>query len=153
MTFEGEMLKDGQPSRATEIIAALLPPEMTFYRTPITSPDSPKPKRATTPNDINTPDLQATIQPSEKAEFVPIYGSVSTADIADAVGAAISMDEEGKRVVLGAEDISIVRERATEYGMEPGKIKALGKFTVAVRVKGGTLVRRTVNVKARSSNE
>ena len=125
---------------------------MTFYRTPITTPDSPS-KLAATPDDINTPDLQATIQPPEKAKVVPIYGSVSTADIADAVGAAISMDEEGRRVVIGDEDIRIVRERVTEDGMEPGKIKALGKFTVAIRVKGGTPVTRTVNVRAQSSNE
>ena len=153
MTVDDEMLKQIQPGRATEVVAALLPPEMTFYRTPITNPDSPKPKLDANPNDINTPDLQATIQPSTKAELVPIYGSVSTADIADAVRAAISMDEEGRRVVLGAEDISIIRERATEDGMEPGKIKALGKFTVAVGVKGGTLIRRTANVRAPSSNE
>lgn len=92
------------------------------------------------------------MQPSAKAELIPIYGSVSTADIADAARVALSVDDEGRRVVLGPEDITIVRERATEDGMEPGRIKALGNFAVELRVKGGSLVRRTVSVRAPSGN-
>ena len=65
----------------------------------------------------------------------------------------LSKDDEAKRVVLGAEDISIIREKATEEGMEPGRIKALGTYRVDVRVKGGSAVRRTVSVQAQSSNE
>ena len=134
-------------------MAASLPPEITFYRTPISSPDLESPESATTPTNIHTTDSAATMQPSAKVELVPIYGSVSTADIAEAARAALSMDEEGRRVVLGAEDVTIIREKATEDGMEPGRIKALGVFTVDVRVKGGSPVRRTVSVRAESGNE
>lgn len=63
------------------------------------------------------------------------------------------MVEEGKRIVLGPEDVTIIRERATEDGMEPGRIKALGTFAVDLRVKGGNTVRRTVNVRAQAADE
>ncbi len=134
-------------------MAASLPSEIVFYRTPISSEDLPNDKSTESPNDEHTPDLTAGMQPPAQANVVAIYGSVSTADIADAARVALAMDEEGKRIVLGPEDVTILQERATENGMEPGRIKALGTFVVDLRVKGGNPVRRTVNVRAQEGNQ
>lgn len=131
----------------------MLPSEMLFYRTPISSPDPQTLNAAETSKDIQTPDITAIVLPSEKADMIPIYGSVSTADIVDQARAVLSVDEEARRVVLGPDDISIIRERSNEDGMEPGRIKALGSFSVDFRVKGGSTVRRTVVVRAQESNE
>ena len=60
------------------------------------------------------------------------------------------MDEDGKRVVISADEVSIIRERATEEGIEPGRIKALGTYAANFRVKGGEAVRRSVVVRAQS---
>lgn len=75
-----------------------------------------------------------------------IYGSVSTADIAASIKAVLAMDEEGARVVLGPEDVTIVNSKQEEHGAEADRIKALGVFDIEVRVKGGEAVRRTVSV-------
>ena len=77
-----------------------------------------------------------------------IHGSVSTADISEAVKAVLAQHEEGARVVLGPEDITISGEGGEGSGIEPGRIKALGTFTADVRVKGGEPIRRTIVVKA-----
>ena len=105
------------------------------------------------PTIVRTPDITATMRPSAKADLVPIYGSVTTADISDSIRAILAIEDEGKRVVLGPEDVTIIRERSTEDGMEPGRIKALGTFAVEVRVKGGDPIRRNVRVKAQAANE
>ena len=81
-----------------------------------------------------------------------IYGSVSTADVSEAVKAVLTQHEEGARVVLGPEDITITGEGGEGNGVEPGRIKALGTFTVDIRVKGGESVRRTIIVKAQEGD-
>lgn len=134
-------------------MAVTLPSEIVFYRTPISGADLPNDKSAGSPNDVHTPDLTAGMQPPAQANVVPIYGSVSTADIVDAARVALALDEQGKRIVLGPEDVTILQERATEDGMEPGRIKSLGAFVVDLRVKGGNPVRRTVNVRAQAGNQ
>ena len=75
-----------------------------------------------------------------------IYGSVSTADIAASIKAALAMDEEGARVVLGPEDVTIVSGKGDEDGGEADRIKNLGEFEIDVRVKGGEAIRRIVRV-------
>ena len=81
-----------------------------------------------------------------------IYGSVSTADVSEAVKAVLAPHQEGARVVLVAEDITITGEGGEGSGIEPGRIKALGTFTVDIRVKGGESVRRTIIVKAQEGD-
>ena len=75
-----------------------------------------------------------------------IYGSVSTADIAASIKAALAMDEEGARVVLGPEDVIIVSGKGDEDGGEADRIKNLGEFEIDVRVKGVEAIRRIVRV-------
>lgn len=80
-------------------------------------------------------------------QYIPIYGSVTTADIAESVKALLAETEDGARVVLGADDVKIVR---TEEGSdaETDRFKTLGEFQVEVQVKGGGAVTKTVHIKA-----
>ena len=80
-----------------------------------------------------------------------IFGSVSTGDIAESIKAVLAQTKEGARVVIGPEDISILKrdeETYEEKGIEGDRLKALGDFQVEVRVKGGDPVVRTISVKA-----
>lgn len=133
-------------------MAAVIPPKMIFYRTPIAvqeqegSPESP--------NLIQTPDIKTLlrlVKPGPKP--IKIYGSVSTVDISDNVKSILAQHEEGVRIVLGPEDVSIAEEGEYDNGVEPGRIKALGSFAVDIRVKGGEAIRRTVIVKAQEDGE
>lgn len=81
-----------------------------------------------------------------------IYGSVTAADISEAVKSILAQDEEGARIVLGAEDITITEE-GEGSGIEPGRLKALGSFAVDIHVKGGESIQRTVVVKAQQDVE
>ena len=83
--------------------------------------------------------------------MVAIYGSVSTADIVESVKAVLAETEEGARVVLSAEDITIVTDEGPAPGAEADRLKALGEFEVDIRVKGGELVRRFISVKAQEA--
>ena len=61
------------------------------------------------------------------------------------------MTGEGERVVIGAEDITIIRDEdgdsgTEDRGIEGDRLKALGDFRVEVRVKGGEPVGRTVSI-------
>ena len=56
--------------------------------------------------------------------------------------------EEAARVVLNAEDITIVRDEGEDSPGDVDRIKSLGDFAVDIRVKGGASVRRMVRVKA-----
>ena len=77
-----------------------------------------------------------------------IFGSVSTADMAESIKEMLANDADGRRVVVGAEDISITGETGEKTGVEGDRLKALGEFRIAIRVKGGEAVPRIVSVKA-----
>lgn len=134
-------------------MAAVVPPELVFYRTPIATQDNENP--AESPKIIQTPDIQTLLQSSAKSKPKPttIYGSVSTADISDSVKSILAQHEEGSRIVLGPEDVQIAEDNGEAIGLEPGRIKALGSFGVDIHVKGGEAVRRTIVVKAQEGNE
>lgn len=138
-----------QPARATEIMTAIIPPEMIFYRTPIAVQEQEAPPES--PKLLKTPDIKTLLRPS-KPKLIKIYGSVSTVDISEIVKSILAQDQEGVRIVLGPEDVSIVEEWE-DNGIEPGRIKALGTFAVDISVKGGEVIRRTVIVKAQENSE
>jgi len=104
-------------------------------------------------------ELDAASEPSSrpaKPQLATIFGSVSTADIAESIKAILAETEEGARVVIGAEDITILPDESeqSEYqenGIEGDRLKALGDFQVEVRVKGVDPVVRTVSVRAQES--
>jgi hypothetical protein len=73
-----------------------------------------------------------------------IYGSVTTADVADNVRAILAEDDLGARVVLTPEDITFVEE-----GEEKDRVKHLGVFEIDIRIKGAIeSIRRTIRVNA-----
>ena len=121
-----------------------MPDFIRFYRTPISSPEpdipaSGVPAAKSFASPLSTESAVAT-------ELVAIYGSVSVADIAEQVKAVLAATEEGARVVLGPEDIKIIRNEGQDAQAEADRIKMLGDFRVDIRVKGGDVVRRTVRI-------
>ena len=56
----------------------------------------------------------------------------------------LAKSDDGKRVVVGAEDVKIL----ATAGVEGERLKALGDFQIEVRMKGGDAVQRTVSVRA-----
>lgn len=78
----------------------------------------------------------------------PIYGSVTTADIAANMKAVLAEDEEGSKVALKAEDITFVNEFDAK-NIERDRVKTLGLFEIDIAIKGSpSLVRRFVKVSA-----
>lgn len=76
--------------------------------------------------------------------------------MADSIKAVLAETREGARVVIGAEDITILQEEGDEAArqerrIEGDRLKALGDFQVEVRVKGGDPVIRTVTVRAQEN--
>ena len=137
----------------------LLPSHIIFYRTPIPEADTqpqeqpPRPRKAAS---SAAADLDASSDPLPKPvepEPVKIFGSVSTTDIAESIETLLAETAEGARIVVGAEDVTIVQAESKSpenqpKGVEGDRLKALGDFQVSARVKGGTPVIRTVSVRA-----
>ncbi len=141
-----------------EILAAALPKEMVFYRNPITYPEPemsadqtlPQERRATSDAAAALAAASVPIPKVERPQLINIFGSVTTADMADAIKAILAEYEDGGRVVIGAEDISIVGA-VPGSGIEGDRLKALGHFMIDIRVKGGEAVRRIVSVRAQEA--
>lgn len=89
---------------------------------------------------------------ARQASPVSIYGSVSTADIAEQVKAVLSETMGEERVVLGAEDITILNNGDEEVKEGVDRLKMLGDFPVVIRVRNADAVRRTVRITARESS-
>ncbi|KAI9815259.1 MAG: hypothetical protein M1827_002739 [Pycnora praestabilis] len=141
------------PQRSREIISALLPTKLEFYRQPIAVPlhDQPRPQSTTRSSQraINSAaaDLAAASEPLLKSESVGIYGSLSTMDIAASIKAILAESEEGSRVVLSSEDISFVRDDKVDEGVEVDRVKHLGEFEIEIRPKGALeVVKRAVTI-------
>ena len=145
---------------------AILPSHLIFYRTPIPTPEEDIPELAPVPPrraaSSAAAELDAASEPLSnppKPQIVTIFGSVSTADVADSLKAILNQTKEGSRVVLGAEDIKFVEKGQKEgaepqdSGIEGDRLKALGNFKMEARVKGGDAVIRTVSVRAQEADE
>ena len=88
--------------------------------------------------------------PEPKPGPIPIYGSVTTADITTNIKAVLAAraaeDDDSARVVLHAEDVFIVQEaQATD---ESDRIKALGDYEIEIRLLNAPVIRRKVRVEA-----
>lgn len=145
----------GQPKRTRELIEDLVPQKMVFYKTPILAAPEPEAPPATEPlgNSINAIGGQAPMPqpqraPEPKNLITKIFGSVSTADMVDAIKAVLAEDEEAARVVLSPGDIVVDEEVDEERGVEADRLKALGEWKVEIRLKGVEPIRRTVSVRA-----
>ncbi|APA14596.1 hypothetical protein sscle_13g093660 [Sclerotinia sclerotiorum 1980 UF-70] len=132
------------PQRSTAILSDLMPPYIEFFETAITI--APPPVKKVSPSLASSSSVSAAaVQNSAgKPEKVPIYGSVSTTDIATKMKTILVQDSEGKRVVFGPEDIKFVQE--TE---EKDRVKHLGIYEVDIQLKGATdIVRRSIKINA-----
>ena len=143
---------------------------MEFYRAPISvpEPETPiqdRPKRLKRAASSAAAELEAASVPLPEPvqpQLTHIFGSVSTADIAESIKAVLASTTEGARVVIGAEDITIIQNEVKkevtdsedqDKGIEGDRLKVLGDFQVEVRVKGGEPVVRSVSVKAQEVSE
>lgn len=123
---------------------------------PISSPLTGKPQDKSPRNSrraINSAasDLAAASEPVSEPAPVAIYGSVSTQDVISAIKAVLASDSDGVRVVLGTEDVSFVQATESEGSSDTDRVKTLGDFEVAITVKGGSTVSRTVRVRAQEA--
>jgi ribosomal protein L9 len=82
---------------------------------------------------------------------VPIYGSVSTADIATSIKALLAHNDEAARITLSEENIKFVDIGDTD---DPTKVKHLGDYNIAISLKGSTVsVSRKVHIVAQGDGE
>lgn len=139
-----------QPQEASKIISSSLPKVLQFYRIPIPNPEREmshgESRRTQSWEPSSDSDLSADLV--LRLQGIPIFGSVSTADIAEQVKAVLRETKEGARVVLGADEIKILNDEGEEANQEADRLKMLGDFPVEIRVKGGDVVRRTVRILA-----
>ncbi|KAL8949180.1 MAG: hypothetical protein Q9222_004693 [Ikaeria aurantiellina] len=109
------------PKRTREVIDTLLPPDLIFYRPPITTSEPDTSPAEPLGNSINAIGGAAAASPPPPPptpqKATRIFGSVTTSDIADAIKAVLAADEEGKRVVLGSEDVVITDTVDEERGV------------------------------------
>lgn len=134
-----------------KILEMLLPANLDFYRTPISTPAPPTPAPRLSPSIPSTSRLSEEAETSAQqsgtdaqSQKAAIYGSVTTADIAANLRAILAEDEEGARVVLGSEEVEFVEQLE-----EADRVKHLGVYEIEIRLKGGQLpVRRTIKVNA-----
>lgn len=144
---------------ATDILLELLPSRMVFHRTAIVENEPGKqPMDASEPRSRRAASqaAQETYAASEPApsdqtmtstpKLRTIFGSVSTADVADTIKGLLAKNEDSRRVVVGPEDIKFVGK--ANDGIEGGdRLKALGDYRIEIRVKGGDVaVQRSVGV-------
>ncbi|KAL8649665.1 MAG: hypothetical protein Q9210_004270 [Variospora velana] len=137
------------PTRTSELIEALAPQEIVFYRVPIATPEPVS--QETSKHSTAATDEEASTQPTP-ARITKIFGSVSTADIVDAIKAVLAEDEEGARVVLSADEIYIDEETSEESGVEMDRLKALGDYDVEIRLKGVDAIPRRVSIRAQETD-
>ncbi len=128
---------------------------MVFYKTPILAAPEPEAAPATEPvgntiNAIGGQDFAPQQQqraPEPKNLIIKIFGSVSTADMVDAIKAVLAEDVEGARVVLAPGDIVVNEEVDEERGVEADRLKAVGEWNMEIRLKGMEPIRRTVSIR------
>lgn len=164
MTFDGftnDLLK---PDQATRLLISTVPTVLTFYRRPLSQPQSPastadhpssSPEEDRQNDASRSPKTTSQISegPSPDAKGNSIYGSVSTADIAEKIRKILLRDEHAKVVSVAVENIWFMKpEKGEDQKIEDNRVKVLGDFRIGLRVKGGTPVVRTVSVRSQIRN-
>ncbi len=131
--IEGSKLTPIQPERSVQVLTELLPPNLDFYRSPKTSPaqeaGSPTASQGSSPG----AETKSTSQPA----ITGIYGSVSTADIASSIKALLAESEDGSRVVVTPEDITLGDGLSRDEDGED-RLKQLGDFKIEISLKGAS---------------
>ncbi|TID24842.1 putative prephenate dehydrogenase [NADP(+)] [Venturia nashicola] len=106
--YEAPKVEGIQPQRAMDLIGVLLPQKLEFVRAP----------RSDAPDAID--------------QTVPIFGSVSTADIVQEIRSLLSHNDEAARITLDEDDIEFMDVKLED----PSRIKHLGVFPIKILVKG-----------------
>ncbi|KAI9717322.1 MAG: hypothetical protein M1812_004849 [Candelaria pacifica] len=121
------------PQRSVQVLTALLPPNIDFYRSPITAP------AREVPNPISQQGSSqgAGTTSISQLEITGIYGSVSTTDIASNIKALLAETEEGSRVVVTPEEITLGNGLSRDEDGE-GRLKQLGDFEIEINLKGAS---------------
>lgn len=97
-----------QPQRAMDLLGVLLPQRLDFVRAP----------RGEAPDVID--------------QTIPIFGSVSTADIVQEIRSLLAHNDEAARITLDERDIEFVDVKLED----PTRVKHLGMFAIKILVKG-----------------
>ena len=135
-----------------------VPPLLAFYRVPIMAPEPDPAPPEPAGKMLNAIGGDASVSPpaTPKHQLTRIYGSVSTADMVESIKAVLAEHQDGPRVVIGPEDISIVAEEHgedRETGIEADRLKALGDYQIEIRLKGSSVVKRVVSVRAQETGQ
>ncbi|KAF2997574.1 hypothetical protein E8E13_002000 [Curvularia kusanoi] len=132
------------PERSMELLDTFVSPTIDFSRQRIEQEESKPRYGVSGAADILT---AAAMGSKPKLSANAIYGSVSTADVAATLKAALAHNDEAARVILNESDIRFVTD--TEGG-DAQRVKELGVFKIEIQVPGAAqpLV-RTVRVKAK----
>ncbi|KAL8805824.1 MAG: hypothetical protein Q9182_001736 [Xanthomendoza sp. 2 TL-2023] len=138
-----------------QIIEAHIPTALTFYRVPIAEPVPEPAPPEPIGNSINAIGGETPVRssPTVKPSITRIFGSVTTADIAESMKAVLAESEDGARVVLAPEDIKIDETAGEDVGIEVDRLKALGNYKIEIRLKGVNPVRRLVSIKEQESHQ
>jgi len=127
------------PQRAIDLLHVLLPAKMEFFRTAIEKADQEQ-KKSSIPKEV------AAILSTANTGPIPIYGSVSTSDIAINIKELVAYNDEAARVPLSDEDIRFIGLSELE---EPTRVKHLGDYEIEISIKGTQdRVRRRMQVLA-----
>ncbi|KAF9697123.1 hypothetical protein EKO04_004589 [Ascochyta lentis] len=133
------------PQRSMELLDTFIPPTIDFSRQRIEQEKEAKPRYgASGAADVLT---AAAMGAKPKASSNAIYGSVSTADVAATLKAALAHNDEAARVIVNEADVRFVS------GADEGdalRVKELGVFKIEIQLPGAAepLV-RNVRVKAK----
>jgi ribosomal protein L9 len=79
------------------------------------------------------------------AQGTPIFGSVSTADIAQEIKNSVAHNEEAASIILDAENIRVVSRLGEDA--DGTRLKALGLYNVEITLGDGLLLKRMVEVR------
>ncbi|KAF2426317.1 hypothetical protein EJ08DRAFT_561693, partial [Tothia fuscella] len=138
------------PQRSLDLLAVLLPSKLEFYRPVVTSslPSTSSPSSSSTNNPSAIPKEVLSILSSSPASpkqssQIPIYGSISTLDVANHIKEYISYNDEASQVVLNENDVKFVGLGQLD---DVSRVKHLGEYGVEIGMKGveGKVSRRVV---------
>lgn len=140
-TTDQPLIDSLQPQRSLELIQIFTPRQLRFERSPIKEEE----ERPTPPVDFSDAGvLQAAQRLSAKPKDISIYGSVSTADIANSIKEALAENEEAARVVISEGDVRFLNPKDDS---DTTRVKHLGDYGIEITLKGAeTSVTRTVKV-------
>lgn len=129
-----------------ELLNTFVPSTIDFSRQPIEQEKADIGRRfgASAAADVLT---AAAMANKPKAAGNAIYGSVSTADVAATVKAALAHNDEAARVILSESDIKFISGFEEN---DASRIKQLGTFRVEISVPGAEEpITRSVRVRAK----